>query len=178
MSRDDAPVPDADDAADRDAVAPLAEFAAAWRELDAPDATAALAAPDAATQATVDWLRAAWQASAPATPTGLPWSMRTRLALRRVAPWSALVAAAAAVVILLTQLAEPARVPPTPSAPLENVAIGPVPEPIASVPTAPAEIRPVIHADRMEMRSGNVRLILFTPAAPPRAADASPENSR
>jgi hypothetical protein len=162
-----------DDVADAGA-APLEEFAAAWRALEPPAVDDLEATPDPATRASIEWLRAAWQAAAPPAPRELPWSLRMRRTLRRAAPWSALVATAAAIVLLLSPVrhrspADSPALPPT--VPVEQVAIGPrTPE-----RTPPAT---EIHADRMEMRSGNVRLILFTSSPPPRAPDAIPETRR
>jgi hypothetical protein len=136
----------------------LRELRGAWRALEPPAATAPIDEPDPATRATVEWLRAAWRASEPAAPQiwSLPWSLRMRLRLRRarLAP----IAAAAALVVAIaagagvwsSHVAESRRLE-TPRA--DDVA--------PSLSLVPSYVTP----DRMELRSGAVRLILLTPSS-------------
>jgi len=145
------------DSRDDDEIPPLAELGAAWRALAAPDATAPLDEPDAATRATIERLRRAWQLSAPPASPRLPWRLRTRPLLRRAAPWSGATLAAAATLLLALRLLAPAEQP----------AIAPAPDPA-----------PVVLADRVLLRSGNVRVILFTPSAAPTARGPIPESPR
>jgi len=143
---------------------PLDALGAAWRSLAPPDPAAALDAPDPATRAAIDWMRAAWQAGAPAAPTAIPWRLRLRLArpsVRPLLPWIA----AAAATLLVALLLRPAPSPPPGAEPVELAAHPHPPEPShAGSPGASPELVS-LSADRMELRSGPVRLILFTPGA-------------
>jgi len=152
---------------DDDDVPPLAELGAAWRALAAPDATAPLDAPDAATRATVEWLRDAWQLAAPPASPSLPWRLRARPLLRRASPWLGATLATAATLLLALRLLAPAPPRPPAAAPAEQLAAAPAPDPA-----------PVVLSDRVVLRSGNVRLILFTPSAAPTARGTTPESPR
>ena len=175
MSERDSSIPD-DPAELHD---PLRPFTSAWRALTPPEPTAPLKTPDAETAATIAWLRRAWQTVAPdraapsAPPNELPWRLRRRIALARIArPFRdvgpGLVAAAAVVLAALFFFAgEHGSSPPLheEGAIPTELAAGPAPDSITAVSPAPSSV-PVltqISADRMELRSGPVRLILFTP---------------
>jgi hypothetical protein len=149
-------------------VAWLAGLQSAWRSIPPPDPTAPVDAPDAETRASVEWLSAAWRAAAshaPA-PSTLPARLRARLLRRRaaaIAPW---LAAAAALVLGITWFARSER---TPSPPIELASehSATVEPPLAPRSAGPESGEPklvTLTADRMELRSGPVRLILFTPS--------------
>jgi hypothetical protein len=148
---------------------PLRELAAAFRSLEPPDPTTSVESPDAATSAALNWLRAAWRASAPAAPPALPWGVRARLALRRGGPVVRAAAAAAALLagafFLARSLASrpepaPTRIATQPSfLESDEAARSHAPEADDAAPRLVS-----LTADRMEMRSGPVRLILFTPS--------------
>lgn len=133
---------------------PLDELRAAWRAMAPPDPTASVDARDEPTRAAVAWMRSAWAAAAPPPTSALPWRVRLRIARPRVVralPW---VAAAAALVVCTALLGRGGRT--------EHDA-APVPELVARPePIAKPELVS-LSADRMELRSGPVRLILFTP---------------
>ncbi len=153
---------DARDEADEEL--PLADLQAAWRTLDAPPATAPLDAPDATTLATVEWLREAWQATATPPAPSVPWRLRARPLLRRASPWLAL---AAALLLFARTLAERPVAPLAIEPPVASRAVPRLDRPIARVTP-----------DRMEMRSGHVRLILLTPPAMPLSRGPSPESAQ
>jgi len=142
-------------------VDPLAELSAAWRALPPPDPTSIVDAPDPATRAAIAWLQDAWRASAPALSLDrkLPWRLRIRLARRRARPITRWLASAAAVLLVLSLLSRTSRrspLAPPPELASQRVAAvdashEPVSEPVS------------VTADRMELRSGPVRLILLTP---------------
>jgi hypothetical protein len=150
---------------------PLALLAAEWRRLAPPDPTAAVDAPDEATRATVEWLRAAWQASAPATSV-LPWTIRLRAARRTCLPWVAAAAAILLAVALLLpsnrgarSLSSGDRIVDLPAA-VAPVAVAPVAVAPVAVESPARDAIPLVAVDarRMEMRRGPVRLILVTPS--------------
>ncbi|MSR47388.1 MAG: hypothetical protein EXS13_10040 [Planctomycetes bacterium] len=170
--------------------ASLAELTAAWRALESPAPTAALDDADPETLATIEWLRAAWQVSEPPTPSHVPWRVRARPTLRRAMPWLSFAAAAA--MLLLSRVPSARRTPAPPIAPREVIATGPdrrpieapndpSAEPVVSAAPPPSAVPPaapvITYPDRMELRSGNVRLILFTPIAAPPARGPSTESS-
>ncbi len=136
-----------------DAHDPLNALAAAWRVVEPPEPTASLDAPDQETRATVEWLRNAWNASTPPVPA-LPWRLRGRPLVRRIAPWLAAAATLLLALRLLLPVTERTAIPQS----LES-------SPPPSNPTPTALVATVVLRDRMEMRAGDVRVILFTPIA-------------
>lgn len=169
----------------------LAELRAAWRTLAPEDPAERLDEPDAATRATLDWLRTAWQASASDAPElRLPWRLRLGAARRRLRPLAPWLAAAGLLVALLREVTAPrgatqsGRVPSRGDLVVEAspdvapVAPGPtvvhVPDPIALPDVIPLT---AVDAQRMEMRRGPVRLILVQPTVQPTAPPRSPDSS-
>lgn len=139
---------------ERDPLDPLEELAAQWRRLEPPDATAAVDAPDDATRAAIGWMREAWRAAAPAAPRDLPWKLRARLLRRRALPWLAAAAAIVAVAFLLSRAGEPG-----------GRSLG-RPDPVRVAAQVPSHRSFDCAPDRIELRSGPVRLILFTNTTP------------
>jgi hypothetical protein len=134
---------------------PLDELAARWRRLEPPDPTAAIDGPDAATRAAIGWMRDAWRAATPAAPRALPWRLRARLLRRTALPWLAAAAAIVAVAFLLSRAGDPGRRPTGRPDPVRVAAQEPSLRSFACAP------------DRIELRSGPVRLILFTTTTAP-----------
>jgi hypothetical protein len=131
----------------------------AWDELAVP------AAPreDAAERAAVDWMRGAWARIEPPAGASLP-RRSARGASRRRPRWAWLAAAAAAglaaVLLGLAQLGERRDARPRST---EVPVAGAPPRSGPGLPAEPESI-PIatLTADRMELRAGNVRLILLT----------------
>lgn len=163
-----------------------ADFERAYRELQPPPPHRELYEEDAATRASVTWLAQAWSAlEAPASPASrlAPAARsagsagRPAIRLRQLA----LLGAAAAILALafaplFREASDPQHEPA--SARLAAAASSAAAAPIAS--TAPAI--EVLHAgrDRVELRSGTVRLTLLPARASGRAvtsATASPDTS-
>lgn len=155
----------------------------AWDEHTPGEATPELTRSDAATRATVDWLAAAWEAHpAPAVEPpealrraalGRARARRPRLApILRVRTWQRHAAAAVlllglAAVLQLGALRHFGVQPPL-DAP------GPGVTPRDPVPAPRADPRLVaVAADHIEMRSGPVRLMLFTNTDSPSLTDDS-----
>jgi len=145
----------------------LMKLHAAWRAMTPPDPTAGLESPDPRTAATLDWMRAAWSASAPAAPPALPWRLRLQLARRRAAPsapWLAAAAAVIAAIALFVRDGARDRVREATTPPCVELATEPNPAPPRADPEVDAPKLVSLTADRMELRSGPVRLILFNPS--------------
>ncbi len=124
----------------------------AWRALAAPPPHRALADEDGLTRASVDWLHAAYlRATPPAAPLVLPRPRRQRRL-------TLLLPLAAAALLLAVGLQEG----PGPSAPLVP-AHG---DPAAALAASPVEVL-VSRPDRLELRSGAVRLTLLHTAPKP-----------
>jgi hypothetical protein len=118
---------------------------ALWEAVEPPPPARGLADEDAATRAAVQWLQAAHARVAPALR--MPSAPRRRFRLRPLAPLAA--AAALLLLLLVPPRPEPAAAaPPPPRAGVELLASG---------------------ADRIELRSGTVRLILLHPQPPPKS---------
>jgi hypothetical protein len=157
----------------------LGEFAALWRRLAPPDPTAAVDAPDAATRELLDRLRAAWHSIGPAS-SAPPWTIRRRLALRRLVPRAA---AAAALLLVAGLLLTPRARPPGLS---RGDRIVGLPTATPAVPAAQEQVVrdaiPLVSLDaaRMEFKRGPVRLILITPSPVARALpeDAEPPSAK
>lgn len=123
-----------------------------WRELESPPMHRPLADEDAATQASVAWLAAAWRATQPAATPAQPRARRTT----RLLPWIGLAAAAASfALILLRPGASPDLAPPAPDSP-------PL---LAAAPRAPQIEILSSTPERLELRSGAVRLTWLQPAS-------------
>ncbi len=137
----------------------LESLRAAWRELEPPHAFEALEHPDDPTRAVLAWMNAAWRAATP-PPARLPWRLRLRRP-RRIA----LRFAAAALVIAAAFLAQRWAA----SSRREE----PVAQPESGSTHAPRQGIRVAHVseDRTEIRSGPVRLILFSPVPSASATD-------
>tara|TARA_R110002073_G_scaffold334970_1_gene525801 strand:- start:14638 stop:15174 length:537 start_codon:yes stop_codon:yes gene_type:complete len=137
------------------------ELRQAWSDLRAPAPDADVDAPDELAAAVNDWMRAAWTSlEAPELPTQARFAPRSadpirRSTLLRLLP-SALAAlgTAAAVVLIVRFIGTPVQRPEPPT-----------PQVAHAQPT----VRPRIDGS-IEMRSGNVRLILV----PPAVDDAAP----
>lgn len=172
---------------------PLDELRRAWGEVrpPAPDAPA----EDEATRASVEWMRSAWNAlEAPATPVPAELHGRRRFApapsVWRTPRWLAAVSGVAAAVlcaVLLWQDAtapgvEPVDVGPVASAPAASGHADLVPaNPTTDGAADPAETEKneavaiaSIDQNRMELRSGPVRLVLLT-SNPDRARSDEPD---
>lgn len=127
---------------------PLDELRAAWFGVRAPLSEDA---HDAATQASVEWMRAAWRArEAPAADPRVLLAHRARAERLAITRW----AAAAAVVIVgiaftLQRLAPSAR---------QGIESGG----ISGLPSSSEPYIAAVAPDRIELRSGSVRLILLT----------------
>jgi len=129
---------------DRDPIEGLRE---AWGDLEAPPPDRVLEAPDAETRAALEWMREAWRALEPPAAR-IPWRVR----LARRAGGLRPIAAAAAVLVAAVVFGRGFF--DAPSRPHEAV------QPLAALP----EVRIAsLDPDRMELRSGPVRLILLTP---------------
>ena len=159
-----------------DARDPIAELKQLWQAVQAPAPhRETLDAEDAATQAAVDWMRAASQVVVPSAPDALLQDLRRRAPSQPLAPrthwWSGL--AAAALLAILFGLwhinrADPAREPQ------QNIAMGPHsseaetsdPTHSKAPPLSPDRLQRGIDArhrgNSIEMRSGNVRLSFIT----------------
>jgi hypothetical protein len=173
---------EAHDGRDGDELEPLRR---AWEELRAPEPAPERSPADAAEHAALEWVRAAWERVAPPAPARL--SARGPMPRPVPAPerrWAWIAAAAAAGIAGLWLALAPTGEGPrgTPSAPEPGIARRePPPSPLESgegpsavleeQPTAPGKVE-VAHvtSDRMELRSGSVRLILLTGSTGPAAA--------
>jgi len=154
---------------------PLEALRAAWRAIEPADpGSLAEEQLDPATRAVIQRLRRAYALAGP-EPAALPWRIRLALhrrALRRVA--------VAALVLALSALAVREFAHPSGSQ------TAPEPAPIAAEPAAAAEAGVLLASltpERMELRSGPVRLILLTPApdlggssAPDARSEPAPEH--
>jgi len=151
-----------------DELDPLRE---AWRELDAPEPERALEQPDEAARAALEWMRGAWARVEP-PPALVPGSLRRA---RRAPRWFALAAAAGIGALLLWAALEgagggsapdPERGATVARAEVDAPVPVPAPEPSAAAEELSAALEQVeiaaLSADRMELRSGPVRLILLT----------------
>lgn len=163
---------------------PLEHLRTAWARQHAAPPGEALEAQDAATQASVRYLREAWNAATPARSAEVPadWRVpaRPRSLLRPVPLATLLAAAAAALLLWLRPVAEP-----VPADAAEQLADAggelepePKPETAAPQPAVPAR-RAVTDTytprdDGLELRSGAVRLILIAPGP---SDSGSPTNS-
>jgi len=126
---------------------PLDDLRARWNELEPPPLEPGEPA-DAATRATLAWLRAAWtRAGVPPVPRIAPGAS-TRF------PWLPLASAAAAALVAALSAGVAFEAPPA-----ERPAVAPATEPVRVVASTP---------ERLELRSGAVTLVLLpTPSDPP-----------
>lgn len=153
---------------------PLRALADAWAEVAPPAAERELAELDAGTRRAVEHLRRAWRSlEAPASVGAAPlWRARP-------APRSFVPAAAAALLLALLGAAAwlgwsaaPARTSQPP------VARGGVPPPQGGeLPFGAAAGVVAVTSDRIEMRAGNVRLVLLTGGAPGADPDSDTERT-
>ena len=126
-------------------VEPLDPLRRAWNALDPPPI--ARAEPrDAATRATLAWLRAAWAVEA-CPPVRVTRTERF--------PWAVLMPATAAA--LLAALLLPPRPPAEPRLPVDRVVATVEPEPVEPVQIVTSS------PERLELRSGAVTLVLLNP---------------
>jgi hypothetical protein len=146
----------------------------AWDDLDAPDPIRDAAQADAQERAALEWMRGAWERVE--TPASIRWRGAPAERGRRWAQMAAAAAAAAAGIVWFWFAATPTHESPfEPSSPSElGIALA---EPRVGSgvpdegPTAPAKVEVArVTSDRMELRSGSVRLILLTESAGPAAA--------
>jgi len=142
---------------------PLAQLSQAWQELEAPAANRELEDEDPLTQEAVRWMAEAWsQLEAPAAVATAEGRPRRRLRILR----SAARAVAAALLVRALALLFPHGDAPDPLVEGPPTAAGP-PPPTVAQPPAQAANRPVLLAtaeDRIEVRSGSVRLTLLQSA--------------
>ena len=150
----------------------LEALRAAWQGLPAPEPAPELTDEDATTRAAVDWLARAW-ASLP-VPQARPPRIEPRPArpparLHRLPRWPAAAAAALlavllAVPLLIEALTGDGALSGTPVAAAPSDDTTPVmPGPPAALPPASSARLLAVGDDRVDLRSGNVRLTLFTP---------------
>lgn len=161
---------------------------AAWERLEAPEPDRALEDPDEATRAAVAWMRGAWAALEP-LPVEVPAELAAERsqARTRARSWAPLAGALAALVVALLaaglwSAAQRGRAVqetvlgalPSRDAEPREVQLPREAEPTAVMPDEPAapEAEPprgvrlaALSDDRMELRSGPVRLILLTNTA-------------
>jgi hypothetical protein len=144
---------------------PLDALRHAWQSMPAPTPEDLLAA-DRDTERVVDWLRAAWIFLPEPTvvvPSRRPLALRTRAI--------PLLRAAAVLLIGATLIIFAFRMGSTSSP------VGPTPEdePPFSVPSPPPAVEVTdLRSDRIELRSGPVRLILVQPSGPSADPDQEP----
>lgn len=149
----------------------LARLREAWRGAEPSTGRGEeLEREDAATRASVEWLRDAWRSvEPPARPVPLARGLRPRLRLLPRLAAAALVAAGLAA-LLLRVLEEPdpsaPDAPGTPGAPSEVARVTPPSPPTTGGPRVEA-----VGPDRIVLRSGSVRLYLPTADA----EDGDPE---
>jgi len=136
----------------------LRELEAAWRSLPLPPPNRELEDEDPATRQAVEWMRSAWVSleipRAPAPPVPMRARRRWPSRLARIA---AVLVLALGALLLARSISAPdeteiARTPPTNDTEARQ---GPDPPP-------PAVALLAATADRIELRSGPVRLVLLT----------------
>jgi hypothetical protein len=151
---------------------PHADLQQLWQALEAPPPHRPLTEEDAATQASVAWLAAAWQRAEPAAAATLAGSAAAPapiLRLLRPWPWIGLAAAAAALLVLLRG---PDSIPPPhdlPRAASDLIAAAP-----PTIPTPAVEILSTT-PERIELRSGSVRLTWLQPQTDPAPQPKRPQ---
>ena len=146
---------------------PLDALREDWQALVPPAPVRPLADEDAETRTAVDWMRSTWNALEAPEPGSVPTALTRTLASRpaprlRLVPRIALALAAGLVAWFGFAVLRPAQDPTSSTeAPVE----------LASVETAPApsmQAAPIVLAantERVELRSGSVRLVLLQPPA-------------
>ncbi len=142
-----------------DGVEPLRQ---AWRGVKPPQPFESFEAPDAQTRAVLAWMGAAWRAAVP-PPAALPWRLRWRRP-RRIA----LRIAAAAAVVAALAIARRWAAPPRPEEPVARRGAEPAGQASEGIRVAH------VSEDRTEIRSGPVRLILFSPVPSVSLTDGHP----
>lgn len=152
----------------------LDELRAAWGRLQTPEPAEALEDADDATRAAVEWMQSAYATLAPRQTARPRFARRGIRPLRRAAGW----AAAAAVLALGCGLwwSSAGRVGPMHSEPRDLVQAPPIrPE------RPPQPVLASASSDRMEFRSGPVRLTLLlepgTSPAPPTPSEREQKGS-
>lgn len=153
----------------------------AWRQLPAPDACRPLEQEDPATRRAVEWVREAWLAlpvPAATAPRGAAHAAaRARPGLLRRDRWRRFAAAAALLLALGVPLLVLALRRENGAAPVARTDDPPALDPVAAGPattgpTPEASPRTIVAVgdSHLELRSGPVRLYLFTdpPFTPPR----------
>jgi ferric-dicitrate binding protein FerR (iron transport regulator) len=143
----------------RDEELPLDELRRAWATAEPPRPDAALDAADASTRAAVAWMQAAWnrvEAPAPVVPLAL---RARRRGWRR---WAQPLAAAAGVLVALGAWLALQRIPggARPGG-VDTETTAQVEGPAPALPDTKVEVA-ALAPDRVELRSGPVRLILLT----------------
>ena len=155
---------------------PLEALGEAWRSLEPPAPADGLADCDPLTRASVEWLRDAWQRLEPQRPVALP-------ARSSPNPWRQAVAPLAVAAAVLAVLAGSAwwgtRPGPEPAPRVAD--LDPTPFAGSVLPLGAGAGVSHVASDRIELRSGNVRLVLLT--GPPAGAadmadDTKAENER
>ncbi len=143
--------------------APPDRLRSAWEELSPPPPFRELADEDAGTRASVAWLAEAYAAVTPAQPAAAPRAPR-----RQWRRWLPLLPLAAAAAFLLRAAAEP-PLAPEPEPALAAAAVAPAAAAEAVAPAAPSSPVELIASlpDRLELRSGPVRLTLLQPHGTP-----------
>ena len=143
---------------DRD---PLDELRASWGALEPPAPARPLADEDAPTRAAVGWMTAAWSALEAPEPASLPSTLTEQLT-SRVAPrfpLAARLALALAAGLLAWFGFARSRPAHETAAPAET----PVEFTAVAAPAAPIVL--IANRERVELRSGSVRLVLLQPLA-------------
>lgn len=155
---------------------PLGALQRAWGSLEVPDPTPDVSDP--ATEAALDWMRAAWKEFEPPT-VALPWTLRWRQPIQHVRRYLPLAAAASLVFIAGWQqfgtspASSPGRLPlevaeanlPDVITPTEPLGTTPEPTPTSDevVTAQPTERVSVMDGKNHVIEHGSVRLMFLTP---------------
>jgi hypothetical protein len=147
----------------------------AWEELEVPEPAPERSA-DVAERAALEWVRRTWERVEPPAPVRSPWPRPAPAAARtRRWPWIAAAAAAGLAGFWLATAPSREEPPGTAGSPEPAIARTELPAKGSGATeehsTPPAEVELAhVAPDRMELRSGSVRLILLTQSAGPAAA--------
>ena len=151
---------------------PLEELRESWNSLEPPAPVRDLAAEDAETRAAVRWMASTWNALEAPEPRAVPTPIRSTV-VRRAAPVLSLaprlaLAAAAGLFVWFGFVAsrpDPSDTALSNSGLSQSGAANGAPE-LAAVTAPSAPVLLAATEERVEMRSGGVRLVLLQPPAP------------